>query len=351
MMSLKIPFIAVTLLAFVACGNVCAETPQPSTDKVDKPLAVAIFSRNKTRDAGYEKYADMLRSGLVSQLSGKFTVIDKDDVVNVFERETKKEVTKSSDLWSYLQMLSELKKEEKEADKQGNVDNRTIEQKSSALRISQAIGANYFLIADVEEIVSNNIKDTVYGNQVNDMRITADLAVKILDGVRGGTILAENVRVEKRLRGDEKTIFNPEDVAQALPVLMKQAAGDVAKKFLDNIEKVRGFEVDAVKVKFKVKTNVPSSTVEIDGMAIGTAPGEFQAISGAHRIRVTKDGYRAFERDVNIIANAEFSVSLEETGERQDAKIKSDTAEADNYSTKKKADAEYKHGPKKTADW
>ena len=113
MMSLKIPFVAVALLAFIASGKVCAETPQPSTDKADKPLAVAIFSRNKTRDAGYEKYADMLRSGLVSQLSGKFTVIDKDDVVNVFERESKKEVTKSTDLWSYLQMLSELKKEEK----------------------------------------------------------------------------------------------------------------------------------------------------------------------------------------------------------------------------------------------
>ena len=56
MMSLKMPFVAVTLLAFVACGNVCAETPQPSKDKADKPLAVAIFSRNKTRDAGYEKY-------------------------------------------------------------------------------------------------------------------------------------------------------------------------------------------------------------------------------------------------------------------------------------------------------
>lgn len=343
--------IATVLLAVLVTGKAYAEEQQASAGQEEKPLAVAIFSRNKTRDANYDKYADMLRSGLTSQLSGKFTVIDKDDVVNVFEKESKNEITKASDLWSYLQMLSEVKREEKAADKEGNVDKRTIEQKSSALRISQAIGASYFLIADVEEVVSNNIKDTVYGNQINDMRITADIAVKILDGIRGGTILAENVRVEKRLHGDEASRFTPEDVTQSLPVLMKQASADVAKKFLDNVEKVRGFKVDAVQVKFKVKTNVPSATVELDGMAIGTAPGEFQAISGAHRLRITKDGYRAFERDVNVIANAEFSVSLEETGERQDVKMKRDKADADNYSTKKKADAEYKHGSQKSVDW
>ena len=45
--------------------------------------------------------------------------------------------------------------------------------------------------------------------------------------------------------------------------------------------------------------------------------GIFQALSGAHRIRITKDGYRNFERDVNVFDNAEFSVSLEKT-EAQD---------------------------------
>ncbi|MFH0754845.1 MAG: PEGA domain-containing protein [Candidatus Omnitrophota bacterium] len=351
MMLLKRSLIAGVLLTLLASANVYAVEQQPPVAQEEKPLAVAIFSRNKTRDANYEKYAEMLRSGLASQLSSKFTIIDKDDVLGVFEKESKKEATQATDVWSYLQMLSDVKREEKAEDREGNVDKRTIEQKTSSLRISQAMGASYFLIADVEEIVSNNIKDTVYGNQINDMRITADIAVKILDGVRGGTILAENVRVEKRLHGDDKTTFTPEDVTQALPVLMKQAAGDVSKKFLENVEKVRGFKVDVVQVKFRVKSNVPSATVELDGMAIGTAPGEFQAMSGAHRIRITKDGYRAFERDVNVIAGAEFSVSLEETGEHQDAKLKGDKAAADNYATKKNADAEYKNGSKKSSDW
>ena len=85
--------------------------------------------------------------------------------------------------------------------------------------------------------------------------------------------------------------------------------------------KLRGFKVDAVQANFKVSTNVPGATVELDGMAIGSAPGTFQALSGAHRIRITKDGYSAFERDVNVYDNAEFSVSLEKTEDQTDARI------------------------------
>jgi len=352
--SLKISLIVGVFLVFVTCGKVGAQIAQPAADKADKPLVVAIFSKNMTRDASYDKYVDMFQNGLITNLSDKFTIIDKDDVVNVFDKEVKKESNNGSkikDFSGFVDAIMRIKQGEKKEDKDENVDNAPIEEKSSALRISQAIGANYFLIADVEEIVNNNIKDTVYGNQINDISITADLSVKILDGVRGGTIVADSVRVEKRLHGDEKTNFTKEDIMQALPVLMKNAAADVSKKFLDNVEKIRGFKVDAVESKFKVNTNVPDATVELDGMAIGTAPGTFQAMSGAHRMRISKDGYRTFERDVNVFDNAEFSVSLEETTEAQDASMKKEKADADNYATKKDADATYKNGPNKGLTW
>jgi hypothetical protein len=342
-------FALVCLLVLSGAGAVWSQAPVDSGDQAN--LTVAIFSRNKTTHSEYEKYIDMLRSGLTAKLSDKFVVIDKDDVVNTFEEEKVKETTKAEDLWSYLQMLSEVDQNAKAADREANVDKRSIEEKSSALRIAQSVGAKYFLIADVEDIVSNNIQDAAYGQQVNDLRITADVAVKILDGVKGGTILAENVRVEKRLHGDENTVFTTADITQALPALMKQASSDVAEKFLSNIDKVRSFKSDAVEVKFKIKTNVKDAVVELDGVGIGSAPGNFQALSGVHRLRVTKDGYRAFERDVNITANAEFSVSLEETSEARDSQLKKEKADADNYSTKKKADAEYKHGPSKSVDW
>jgi len=73
------------------------------------------------------------------------------------------------------------------------------------------------------------------------------------------------------------------------------------------------------KVKFRVSVNVPGSIVELDGAAVGTAPGTFQAIAGEHKIRVIKEGYRAFEQDVVIMDNAGFSVSLATVTEAQRA--------------------------------
>ena len=294
-------------------------SPRIMPNEQSRPLKVAIFTRNKSRNKDYDKYTDMLKSALILQLSGQFTIIDKDDVVNIFEKESKKEKNiEIKDIGSFIQALAEIEYQ-KEESPGGYIDERPIDQKSSALRISQLIGADYFLIADIEEIVSKNIKDKVYGKRINDLRITADVAVKILDGARGGSILADTIRVEKRLHGDEKTQFTKEDVTQSLPLLMKQSASEVAKRFLDDIEKIRKVKIENNIVSFSIKTNVKNVTVELDGVAIGTAPGNFQAKSGLHKIRLTKDGYRSFERDVNLFDKAIINVSLvEDTIERQE---------------------------------
>ena len=305
---LFISFILGTNFALVRCD---AEPPQQVVqEQVERPLVVAIFSRNKTRNADYDKYAEMLRSGLVSQLSGTFTIIDKDDVINSFEKEAKKEGI--SDIGSFLDSLARPEKQ----------DNRSIEQKSSALRISQGIGANCFLIADLEEVVSNNVQDEVYGNKINDYVITADVAVKILDGVRGGTVLADETRAQKRLRGDEKTIFSEKDIDQSLPRVMKDAAKDVAKIFLKNTKKIQDFKSTVVSggssgvagvtgvVPFRIKSNVGGAIAELDGFTIGSIPGTFNVMPGFHKLKVTKPGYQIFEEDVNIAKNGLINVTM-----------------------------------------
>jgi LemA protein len=77
------------------------------------------------------------------------------------------------------------------------------------------------------------------------------------------------------------------------------------------------------KVKFRVGVNVPGAIVELDGAAVGTAPGAFQTIAGEHKLRVTSQGYRAFEQDVVIMDNAAFSVSLATVAQAQRAEAAS----------------------------
>lgn len=300
------------LFCFLFTGRAYTENSLSVTGQKDIPLAIAIFTNNNTNNPNYDKYGDMLCSAIASQITGKFTVINKNDVINVFRQENIKSSFKISNFRDYLQLLSVLKQEENKSNKEDTVDKKTIEQKASALRISQAIGAKYLLIADIEDIVVNNITDTVYNNQINDLKITADIAVKILNGVNAGTILAENIRVQKRVHGNQQSNFTFADIEQSLPILINQASKDISVKILDNIDTVKTSKADIESVRFNVKTNVSDATVELDGILIETVDGEFFAMPGLHRLRVTRDGYRTFERDINVIANAEFIVNLKE---------------------------------------
>jgi len=287
------------------------ENSQPVEKEQNKPLKIAIFARNKTRNESYDRYADILKNNLISQLSGQFTIIDEDDVISIFEKEFKNaENKKSRNIGDFFSALAEIK--EKAEEREGNINNISIKQKSSALRMSQMIGTDYILITDLEDVEVNNIRDIVYGNQINDLMITTEVAVKILDGMEGGSILAENIRIKKRLHGDEKTEFTKEDISQSLPILMKQAAEDISKKILGNIKKIKEFKkMKSNPVHFLIKTNVKNVTVELDGVMIGTAPGKLQALPGLHRIKLTKDGYRSFEKYINIFDNLVINVSLE----------------------------------------
>ena len=52
-------------------------------------------------------------------------------------------------------------------------------------------------------------------------------------------------------------------------------------------------------------------TVELDGIAIGSAPGEFQAYPGLHKLRLSREGFDGWERTVNIYDGQTLRVALQ----------------------------------------
>ena len=67
-------------------------------------------------------------------------------------------------------------------------------------------------------------------------------------------------------------------------------------------------------VAFSLACNLVNATVELDGAAIGTigtTPGRFSAMPGLHRMRISREGYATWDKDVNIFSNQTLSVQLE----------------------------------------
>jgi len=52
-------------------------------------------------------------------------------------------------------------------------------------------------------------------------------------------------------------------------------------------------------------------TVELDGVAIGSAPGEFKARPGLHKLSLTREGFDTWSRTVNIYDGQSLKVALQ----------------------------------------
>ena len=66
-----------------------------------------------------------------------------------------------------------------------------------------------------------------------------------------------------------------------------------------------------------VATNPPVAvqpmdvTVELDGIALGSAPGEFKARPGLHKLRLSRAGFADWNRTVNIYDGQTLRVALQ----------------------------------------
>jgi PEGA domain len=96
-----------------------------------------------------------------------------------------------------------------------------------------------------------------------------------------------------------------------------------AEKLANNVEvhvanvNASATEPTNSKVTFTVSTNIPSVDVFIDGMVIGSTgkETEFQATPGIHQLKLGKEFIKSWEKTVNIINDAKYSVTLELSAE------------------------------------
>jgi hypothetical protein len=52
-------------------------------------------------------------------------------------------------------------------------------------------------------------------------------------------------------------------------------------------------------------------TVELDGLAIGSAPGAFKARPGLHKLRLSREGFKDWERTINVTEGQQLHVALQ----------------------------------------
>ncbi|OQB88689.1 MAG: PEGA domain protein [Verrucomicrobia bacterium ADurb.Bin122] len=65
----------------------------------------------------------------------------------------------------------------------------------------------------------------------------------------------------------------------------------------------------------KFKVSPLSVVVEVDGVAVGTAPGEISLKPGFSKLRLTREGFKPWERTINAVNGQTLTVALEMSAE------------------------------------
>jgi hypothetical protein len=216
---------------------------------------------------------------------------------------------------------------------------QALSDNTSALRLAQNLGADYILIPAITSFGTE--KRAYNGNGIATVNTTYKLRVsyKIVEAneggaVRGSTVLAEkNFRNTGDLQTDSSDVINDllddaaDQLANAIVTSAKALPMEVAKANLVTFQvacsmtdpRQQPIMVSAIGVSAdnKLVTSQPvpvqamDVTVEVDGVAVGSAPGAFKSRPGLHKLSLSREGFDTWSRTVNLYEGQKLNVALQ----------------------------------------
>ena len=217
---------------------------------------------------------------------------------------------------------------------------QALSDNTSALRLAQNLGADFILIPSITTYGTD--KKAYHGDGISTVNVTSTLRVsyKIVEAGMGGEIKGDTVTASKTIRQSGNLQVESSDTINDL---LDDAANQLADSLARSASSLPTEVAKAKMVSFNVActmtdprqqpilvsalgvtadnhvvvTNQPVAvqpmdvTVELDGVAIGSAPGSFQAYPGLHKLRLSREGFDPWERTVNIYAGQTLRVGLQ----------------------------------------
>ncbi len=215
-----------------------------------------------------------------------------------------------------------------------------LSQSASALRLAQLMGADYIIVTSLTSFGAEKKSFKGYGVETVNMITTLRASYKILEGVQGGTLVSDTIKVSKSERSTERSRTENSDMINEL---LDEAASKIAeslgkkqiiqppqKPSLVEITIACGMQDTAqlpvsvpdirmtkegkmVVEKDPLEVQLLDVTVELNGAVIGSAPGVFKTPPGPHKIRLTREGFKDWERTVNANEGQKLKVVLQMT--------------------------------------
>jgi hypothetical protein len=276
-----------------------------------KPLKAAIFVDNRAGKELEDK-VDVMEDLLTSRVAGKgFSIISRQHAIDALNRSGG-----------------------------GTELDKQLSSQSSAKALAQSLGADLILKVSLttygyeKKPFKNGVIETV-----NDT-YTLRAGYLILDANGAGSLAGDTVKVAKTLRA---TPGNPTVTTEIINELLDEAAERLAATLpekrvelppgLAQVEQADLTVICGVTDLVQQPMTIPDLrfmpdgqmvrgtnsldlqaldvTVELNGTVIGSAPGVFHAPRGLQKLRLTREGFKPWERTINIVPGQKLRVALQ----------------------------------------
>ncbi len=224
----------------------------------------------------------------------------------------------------------------------GTKEDRKLTGDTSALRLSQNMGADYLLMVALDSFNSETKHYKTAEIDVVNKVYTLRGTYKLLDGVTGGTIGGQPVRASKTIRESANlSVDNTDVTAELIEKLADSVAQDMLKKaevFREasaigdipvtircQARDLQGNEISLTDISVTEDNRIAKganpvplqvvATVAFDGMVMGSTPATVKVKAGAHKLRLTRPGFEDAEMTVKAVEGMDLVVSMQMSGE------------------------------------
>ena len=207
---------------------------------------------------------------------------------------------------------------------------------SSALRLAQALGTDYVLHASITSFAETQRNVTAYGQSLANHDFTLRVAYKILEAQGGGALTGDVVKAVRTEQANNHAsaklggLFADllDDASRQITTSLQSrmatnriAPAKPAAKTVTITLAVEGADLYLPDIRInpenvvsigesKLKVSPLNATVEVDGVALGTAPGQISLKPGFSRLRLSREGFQTWERTINAVEGQTLSVAL-----------------------------------------
>jgi len=230
-------------------------------------------------------------------------------------------------------------------DLQSSVGSNSVDSKlkdrTSALNLARNLGADLLLVGNLISYDKETREVNAYDAQFTNIIYTLRANYQIIDGSSGSTIASGNVSPSRTF---QQTKHSNTTTNGLLQTLLQKAAKNISAQLKSQTDVVRKRVVDATpdygKVNVTVQLNdiqipevaigqdgkpsvVKNTTqfvealnviVEVDGIAVGTTgTGALEVPLGLHRLSLTRDGLKTWERTVNLRDGMDLNITMDLT--------------------------------------